>query len=112
MVVEIAAGQMLVMADGRLMAISVQQGKGIITQEGDPQDAVVGDGSTFTVQHDGKTILAACTDMAVELAASPRAARPGRVQIKSYAGPRATVVRELRFRDWPVDGSTADRSRE
>jgi hypothetical protein len=110
--VQLAAGQLLVIGDGRSMIISVQQGTGIITQEREPDDAVAKPGAAFTVRQNGKTILVACTDMAVKLAASPHATRAGRVQIKSYTGPRATVVREVRFQDWPIDGSTADPSRE
>jgi hypothetical protein len=93
-VLELAAGQMLCIADAPRMRISVHQGKGVITQENEPEDAVVGPGSLFTVQRRGKTILMACTQMRV----SVEAPRAGEAAVKCYAGSRPVVLRRLELR--------------
>jgi len=88
---QLAAGQMLCIADGRRMRISVHQGKGVITQEKEPDDAVLSPGSVFTVQRDGKTILMARTEMLVTLEAQ----RARDVALKAYVGSRPVVLRKM-----------------
>ena len=92
----LAAGHMLCIGDGRLTRICVHLGWGVITQEEDPEDAVVKPGAVFIVRRDRKAILVARTDMTIAI--TPACMRQAaRVQIKTYVGPRAVVLREVQL---------------
>ncbi len=96
--VQLAAGQMLCVEDGRLTRISVQQGTGIITQEQVADDAEVTAGALFTVERNGKTILMASSNMVLHIAPPHRA----RVVVKKYVGSRPVILATYSARQPPL----------
>jgi hypothetical protein len=77
-VLALAAGQILTLDDAKGLSIFARSGTVWVTEEGNPDDHIVGPGDTLTVAHPGRTLVQAIDPAWISLAEGACAANDSR----------------------------------
>lgn len=92
-IIELAGGDVVRLTDAQGIAVCVRAGTAWITQDGDPDDTVIGSGETFVIDRSGLTLVTPIHGATVVFSALPARARTCRIERIHRNGDRYPVLR-------------------